>query len=153
MHKEVGSIDRSRGSVGDVRVMFVKSGFTSEGFCPTLQVYDRAANKMGILRTEGCKMHEQRVYASRGLLAERKIFTSFVVVRNDRDVEKEIWVARVLFLCLCFVKRDMESVELGFVQYMRCVSLLKQSMRHCGVSVCDEQQGTVKRLRVRVVGL
>lgn len=31
---------------------------------------------------------------------------------------------RVLFLCLCFVKRDTEGVELALLQYMQCVPAL-----------------------------
>lgn len=61
------------------------------------------------------------MYASHGFGSERKMVNSFVVVRVEGDEEEEIWVARVLLLCRCFVRGDTEGMELAFVQYMECV--------------------------------
>lgn len=85
-------------------MMIVKSGLISEGHCSTLQDYDRAADKIKISRTEDCEMYEQSVYASRGFAVERKMLSRFVISRGEGDGREEIWVAKLLFLCRCFLK-------------------------------------------------
>lgn len=50
---------------------------------------------------------------------------SFETVRGEDDKEEASWVARVLLLCRCFMKRDTEGVELAFVQYAKLVTPLE----------------------------
>lgn len=47
-------VDRTHICEADTRVMFVKSGFITGNYCSNLKNYDRAANKIGISRTEDC---------------------------------------------------------------------------------------------------
>lgn len=101
--------------------MSLKYAFMSGGGCRLLKNYDLAANRKRTLRTENCGVLEQRAYASREFGAERKMLTSFVVVRGDGDEQEEIWVARVLLLCRCPLKGYTEALKLGTVQYMECV--------------------------------
>lgn len=109
---------------GDVQAMFVRSGFIGRGYRPTLKTSGRAANNIRISRTEVYKMHEQKVCAILEFGAERKILNSFVAVGGDSDEGEEIWVARVLLLCRCSVKRDMEGLDLAFAQWLQCVPFL-----------------------------
>lgn len=74
----------------NIRIVFLKSGFISGGFCSTLKDYDHATNKVRISRTEDCEMHEKRVYASRESSAKRKILNSFVKIRGEGDKHEEI---------------------------------------------------------------
>lgn len=70
---------------GNILVIFVKSGLTGGGRCPTLKNYDRAANKVIISWTEDCEMQEQIVYVSCGFGAGRKFLNSFMMVRDNGD--------------------------------------------------------------------
>lgn len=71
-------------------MMFLKSGFTSRGFFPTLKAYVRAVNKIRILYTDYCEIHEHRVYDSRDSGADRKTGNCSVVVRGEGDNKENI---------------------------------------------------------------
>lgn len=137
MQKECVLIDRSNVCDGDDRIVFVKFEFQTEGCCSSLKDYYRAANQIGISRTEDCKMHEHRVYASREFDAERRALNSFVVMRDKGIDEKDVRVARILVLCHCFVKRDIEAWSWHSCNTWSTRRLCMPWMRHRDVYVCD----------------
>lgn len=50
------------------------------------------------------------MYASCEFGAERKMLNSSVIVRGEDDEKEQIWMAKVLWLCRRFVKRDADCV-------------------------------------------
>lgn len=44
------------------------------------------------------------------------MLNSFVIVQGEGDEGEDIWVATVLWLCRCSLKRDVEGMEQEFVQ-------------------------------------
>lgn len=73
----------------DSRVKFVKLKFVSGVLCPTLSDYDKSRNRIETSGTGGCVLHEQRTYANHGFCAERKMMTSFALIRNKSDEDEE----------------------------------------------------------------
>lgn len=55
---------------------------------------------------------------------ERKMLSSFVLIRGKSVKKEVIWVAKILQLFRRFVKENTESAELAFVQCVRGVQLL-----------------------------
>lgn len=48
-------------------------------------------------------MRERRTHATLEIGAHKKMMNSFVLIRNESDEEKEVWVGRALLLFLCVV--------------------------------------------------
>lgn len=46
----------------------------------------------------------------------RESFEKSLVVRIEGEEEEEIWTARVLFLCRCFVEEGTKGMEVAIVQ-------------------------------------
>lgn len=122
MYKRVGSSRQSRVCKGDFLVPFVNYGCMIGGSCPTLKSSHRAANKSEFLRTGDCETHKQRVLTNPESAAETKLLNTSVILGGEGDEKKDIYVAKVLLLCLYFVKGDTKGVELALVQCVECVS-------------------------------
>lgn len=71
---EVGVVD------GDVRLMFVRSGLITGGFCSNLGEYDGALNILRVWPTERCVLREHRVYDDQNFRAQKKLLNSFVLI-------------------------------------------------------------------------
>lgn len=83
-------VDRTHVHDEDVQAVFVKSGSISRASCPTLNEYNRAADKRRILRSGHCVLLEQGLYAIRESGSERRILNSAVVVRGEGVEGEEI---------------------------------------------------------------
>lgn len=70
---------------GDVRVVFVRSGFISGGFCRSSEACDGALSVLIAWGTEGCVLCEQSVYAGLEFRAQKKRLSSFVAIQEKRD--------------------------------------------------------------------
>lgn len=88
--KELMCVDGGHVLDGNVRVLFVKSGFISRGFFSSLDDYDRALNVLRALSVEESVKVEQRVYASPEFGAQRKLSNSSVLIPEKRDGREEI---------------------------------------------------------------
>lgn len=106
---------------GDIRTKFVKSGFVTGLFCPTWIDYNCSRINITISETEGCAMHDRRVYETHGFGADRTVPNSFVLVRDKSAEEKKIRVGKVLLLSRCVVRGNNESDEKAFLQFMESV--------------------------------
>lgn len=75
---------------GDVRMVSVKSGFISGGFCSKLDSYSRALIFVRASKVKGCVRCVQMVYASSKSRAQKKILNSFVAIRAEKDKGEEV---------------------------------------------------------------
>lgn len=88
---------------GNIRMKFVNLGFVSRGCCCPLSDYNRSRSKIKITRNGGCLLHEQKVYATHESGAERKVMSSFALIRSESEEEKKMWTGNVLLLFCCAV--------------------------------------------------
>lgn len=70
---------------GDVQVVFVKSGFISEGFRPGFDGNDGALNELRAWRNKECALRDQIVYAAQTYGAQKKMSKSFLLVRKKSN--------------------------------------------------------------------
>lgn len=75
---------------GGVRVVFVRSGSTSTGFCSNSDDYDRALNVLRVSSVEELVKREQRVYNDPELGAQREMSISSVPISGKRDGREEL---------------------------------------------------------------
>lgn len=94
--------------------MFVKSGFASGGCCPTLKNYDRAENEIEFRGLMIVKCMSKEFIPVVSMVRRQNFLNSFVRIRGEGDEREETWVAKILFLCSYFLRKEAESVEVAF---------------------------------------
>lgn len=70
---------------GDVRMVFVKSGFLTRGLPASSDSCDGGLNAARVWKTERSVLDEEKVYAGEELEAEKKLLHSFVLIRGKSD--------------------------------------------------------------------
>lgn len=89
---------------GDTRTKYMKSGCASAGFYFTLSDFDRPQKIIKTSEAGGCLLHEQRLYATHGFRAERKMMSSFVMFTGENDEEKNRGGKCTTAVSLCYGK-------------------------------------------------
>lgn len=112
---------------GEVRMLFVKSGFINGGFCPRIDDYDRALNETRASSVKGCVKREQRVYANPDFEVGRTMLHRFVLIQRERTRKEEVWAGRLLLLFHCLVKGESDGGMPAFVRYMERVAPLDEA--------------------------
>lgn len=105
----------------NIRIKFLKSGFVSEEFCPTLSDYIRLRYTSKSSETGGFVLHEQKVYANHEFSAKEKMMNGSALTRNESDKEKQKWVGKELLLFCCVAWRKKEGDEMKFVYFKECL--------------------------------
>lgn len=111
---------------GGLRMVLVKLGLTSGGFCPNFDHYDRALNVLRASIVQRCAEHEQKVYASSESEAQKMMLISFVLIRSERNGGEEMRAGKVLLLFPCSMKGKNNEGELPFLLYMNCKAPLDE---------------------------
>lgn len=74
----------------DVRTVVVKSVFISGGSCPNLDDYDGSFNVVKAFSVKAYVKCAQRIYANPELPAQKKMLSSFVLIRGEIDGTDEV---------------------------------------------------------------
>lgn len=102
-----------RGLGGVVGMVLVKSGLIRGGFYHILDDYDGVVNVRRVWQSECCVLREWRAHAGQQLGAQKKLVSSFVLIRRESDGNEAMWVERVPLLFWCFIKGRDEGEELA----------------------------------------
>lgn len=67
---------------------------------------------------------------------------NFVLLTGKKNVERRLWVARVLLLLKMIAKSEREAEEFAFLQYMEYMTCWIVEMPFWGAFECDRAQMT-----------
>lgn len=68
-------------------------------------------------------------------MAQRKMFSTFVLTRRDREITDEVWVEKMLLLLRCSLIGESDENAFAFVRYIRSVAPLDK-IDHAPKYVC-----------------
>lgn len=125
---------------GDVRTVFVRSGFINGDFFLSLKNYDRSLNVVKASNFEHCLQHDQNFCARLKFEAQRKLLYSSVPLQEKRNGRDQASAGKVLLLFWCFWWRQkVKAVRLQFCRQWSSYRPWMKSLQLQGVCVCSGQ--------------
>lgn len=98
----------------DVRTVFVKPGYRSEGFCSCKDNYDSVLIVLGAWWTEQFLVGELKSFSFQRFQAQKKLLNSFELAIEESDGNESLRAGKVPLLFRCFMYQENKSKELAY---------------------------------------